>query len=515
MDKKKQSSPLQIARRAVLLLFSLFLIFPASHARAVLPVTGVDVPELAIFDLEMQNYMAQHGIQAGVLAVSYNGCVIYQRGFGYAFNQSDPLPENTPMRIASVEKPLTAAVIRELAAEGQLNLTDFVFDVGQGGTRKKWLDASTSASPYWPYDGVLGDSRLGDIQVIDLLLHHGGWDIEELDGDVDITLPSNQTSFDPQFENVRIANKMDVPSPPGRVNTVRYMMSQPLQFDPGSPDPACDRDANGVCLETPAPCTCTNYSNFGYMLLGLIVEQITGLTVDESIRQRILRSEIWVPSTEVIYGRTFRTDQNIREPLYRTQYGCQNVFDPNGFHVSCPYGGWDHESMAGHGNLVVSAAPLLAYLDRYYVAGTSIGSPIIPTSTYGWSHTGGLTGTSTIASQRSDDFNVVVLFSERDESGNGHDFAHEVATNIFGLIDWATGIDWASLACVDGFWADFNAASSGYGGYNDPFNSMNAVQASTTDGTKLHIKGGSTPWSGVLNKKMLIDARGGNVVIGQ
>jgi len=121
-----------------------------------------------------------------------------------------------------------------------------------------------------------------------------------------------------------------------------------------------------------------------------------------------------------------------------------------------------------------------------------------------------MAGTNTFASQRFDGVNVVVLLNTRNDPALDalYDAIHGVLNDTQNPITWP-------ITCVDGFWADFNAATSGFGGYNDPFNSINAVQASTTDGTKLHIKGGSTPWSGILNKKMLIDARSGNVVIGQ
>ena len=67
---------------------------------------------------------------------------------------------------------------------------------------------------------------------------------------------------------------------------------------------------------------------------------------------------MWVPARELFRGRTFDGSQNPREPTYRIDSTCPSVFDPDGDDVSCPYGGWNHESFAGHGNLVASAATL-------------------------------------------------------------------------------------------------------------------------------------------------------------
>lgn len=106
--------------------FCMAIFFQTPTARADLPVTGFPVPELVVFDNLMQSYMADNGLEAGILAISKDGRVVYQRGFGYAWNGRDPLPENTPMRLASVEKPHTAAAIRHLAADGVISLDDFV-----------------------------------------------------------------------------------------------------------------------------------------------------------------------------------------------------------------------------------------------------------------------------------------------------------------------------------------------------------------------------------------------------
>ena len=463
---------------------------PGGAARAgVLPVTGVPVPELADFDQEMLEFMELYDLEGGVLAVSVNGCVVYQRGFGW--RERSPLPENTPMRLASVEKPLTAATIRHLANLGYFSLGDYVFDLDQ------------------PFGGILqiqpwqslGDSRLNDITINHLLRHRGGWDAEFI-------------GFDPQFRAIDIANAMEgVSSPPGRENTVRYMLSQPLQFPPGVPHPPCDEDADGVCLREPTPCVCNTYSNFGYMVLGLIVEHFVGPPHVDAIRQLTLTPEMWVPATEILWGRTFAVDQSPREPRYRCPdcRNTRNVYDPAGPLVPWPYGGWDHESFAGHGNLVASAAPLLTFMDNYAVGGGSIGT-VLTAPTDG-RHTGAIDGTSTVAQQRADGVNVVVLFNQR-MPGDDPDLAREMATAIYDLIGDPPTVTWPTL-CVDGSWVDFSASESGYGGFNDPFHTMEIALASTAPGVKLRVMPGTSNWTGTLSTRMRIDAPFGLATIGQ
>ena len=465
--------------------FCMVMLFQTGAARADLPVTGVPVPELVIFDMLMQSFMADNGLEGGILAISKDGCIVYQRGFGYAYNGTDPLPENTPMRLASVEKPHTAAVIRHLVADGVISLNDFVFDVDQASPNgeRRLLDARPSGT-YYPYNGVYGNETfLGAVTVEHLLNHWGGWDI---DGTLGIDPFRNDILFD-----IGIATETYPSSPPRRGDIVRYMTNQPFQFEPG---------------------TDFAYCNFGYMLLSLIIEQKTGQQHTEMIRQRVQTSELWVPSTEIIFGKDLRPDQNQREPRYiATSNNCLNLDEP--FNpipppvyqtLLCPYGGLLMEVKAGEGNLVGSAAPLLIFMDHYNSwTGAPISSPINERKN------GGLDGTSTRIQQWDTGFNVVILFNQ----GGGH--ADDLMPQVHDLIEWATGIDWPSLKRVDGFWVDFYALSSGFGGHDDPFHTMDDALAATTDGTKLRFKGGGSSWTGTISTKMLIDAPFGMAIIGQ
>lgn len=462
-------------------------------ARAQIPVSGVPVPELQAFDNTMLGYMLSKGINAGVLGVMKDGCIVYQRGFGVGFRGWNFVPEHTPFRIASVEKPLTAAAIRRLIDDPNYDLSygDAVFNVGQPGGGI--LDIA-------PYDG-LRDARIAEIRVAHLLQHQGGWDRDTAPD------PCNDWSppFDPQFASICIADLAGFGDPPTRRQVVSFMLSQPLQFDPGTL--GCrDDDGNSTFC----------YSNFGYMVLGLIVEQLTGLSHVEYIRREILTPEMWVaPYTEMVIGNSLEQNLHRREPGYRWVNDARNVFDPDGPRVPNCYGGWYQQGFIGHGNLVASAAPLLVFLNNYYISGYTedlIGRPVNPAIPKSWSHTGCLEGTSTVAAQRTDQgIHVVVLFNRQDNCDSGVQLASDMANKIYGLI--GTLLTWPT-ECVDGFWVDFNTAHNGFGGYDEPIRSIPELFNAVRPGTRVRFKPGSTSWTGTLNEKLRLDCPIGLVRLG-
>jgi len=477
---------------------------PMMAQSGTLPVTGMPVPQLSAFDIAMQAFMVSSNLNGGVLAVSRNGCIIYQRGFGYVDSAlTKPMPENTPMRIASLEKPLTAALVRDIANDGIFSLTDQVFDPNLTGA---------GILPAQPYSGnPLGTNTLTNITVGHLLLHQGGWC-----RDVAINTSDN-VGGDPSFQSLNISTAMGTyPVLPGRFGTAQYMLAQGLNYTPGSSP--CGTAIN---------CTlCQNYSNFGYMLLGMAVEQVLVVSnnMQEELRRRILTPGRWVPATEVFKGET--QIQNPREPYYHSSANptlATDVFDPGGANVDRPYGAWHLEMMQGHGNLVASAAPLLKFLDNYFVgyyqldsAGitNNIGMPLwsgaLPISQN--AHTGGFDGTDTIMSQGTNGINIVVLFNDRKNYTNDSSFA--MANLIRAVIAISSPpIQWPTF-CVDGFWVEVGTSTPGFGGYNDPFDSVQEMLDETVDGSRVHFKPGADDWTGVMTEKMFFDAPEGPFTIG-
>ena len=341
----------------------------------------------------MVEFMSRHGIESGALGIMRNGDVVFERGFGWRDSLHQiALAPNAMMRLASVSKPITAAAIRELVAEGLLELDDRVFDLGQEGGGVLGLE---------PFP-VLGDARLADVTVLDLLRHRGGWD-RGIAGDL-------------TYREIDIAEAMSLSSPPGRVNTVRYILGQPLEFAPGS---------------------AYAYANIGYLVLGLVIEEVSGRDYLSYVFEKVL-NPLGVSPADLVQGRTFPSARNPREPWYDYSGMGPNVFDPQGSAVRLPSGGWDHEARIAQGGLVAATRAILEFLDVYQVAGDGIGTRRSGSEGSGWrwNHGGSLPGTNTLARQRGDGVNYVVLFNSRPASGTA--FSSLIRTEIDALLDAGT-----------------------------------------------------------------------------
>ena len=432
-------------------------------------VRGRPVPEMTLFDTLTVSYMADKGITAGIVGVMKDGEVVYLKGFGEDYN-GNALPENALVRLASCTKTFTAAAIRRLIQASVFDLDDHAFNLGQTGG---------GLLNYAPFPS-LGDSDLRFVSVEDLLAHRGGWDRDIVD---DLT-----------YREREIADDMNVTSPPGRGNTMRWILGQPLQHSPGS---------------TYA------YSNVGYLALGLIVESQSGLGLISYLRQNVVTPHMWVPSTEIIQGRTFRDWQSPREPEYDDGASlARNVFDNYGLtYVSPPYGGWDHEARIGQGGLVVSAPTILRLADTYHVGvGYSIG---LPRDDYPLTenevHNGALAGTNTIIYQRTDGVNMFIFFNGRPTDGH---FAEDLRIILRDALP-SVNLDFGRTS--DGFWVTPPTPTlpGGNGAYNTPYQGFNFAQAAVTDGTRIRLKPGTSNWTGTISKYVQLDAPLGEATIGQ
>jgi CubicO group peptidase (beta-lactamase class C family) len=344
-------------------------------------------------------------IPGGTITITHNDKVIYERGIGYSnAAKTVPMQDTAMMRLASVSKPITASAIQQLAKDGQLGLNDKVFNIdGNGGILS-----------ITPSNGTLGDSRLRDITVQHLLEHQGGWD--------------RNTAGDLAFQDIQIANAMGMPSPPGIANSAQYILSQPLQFTPG---------------------TNYGYSNIGYMFLGMVVEGVSGQAYESYVESHIL-APAGIPTWEVDAGRTFAADQNSREPFYSSQFGStQNVYNPTGPTVAWPYGGWDHEKALAFGGLIGSSKAIAMLAQHRIASGPEIGKLRSDYSTqpeYSGYHIGALPGTDTLIAQRTwQDCTYAILFDRVPSDGSSYSdsLSYLLESTLEGLGSWPAPLVYA------------------------------------------------------------------------
>lgn len=357
--------------------------------------TGRTDPRLKPLDNLMTTFLKQHNVPGASLAVMRHGRLVYSRGFGFAdVDNKEPVQADSLFRIASISKPITAVAVLQLQDRGKLKLDD---PVRQHVRLEPHLVSGASMDPRW-----------NRVTIRQLLHHTGGWDRE--------------VTPDPMFRSVEFAQMLRVPPPADADHVIRVMLGRPLDFDPG---------------------TKYVYSNFGYCLLGRVIEAASGQTYEKYVQESVLKP-LGIRSMRI--GTTQLAGRVEKEVRYYDRGRRSSVFAENpGAVVPEPYGPWYLEAMDSHGGWIASAVDLVKFasafenparcrilkatsiremftrppgragLDangqpspRYYACGWSF----YPAGNSGtWWHNGGLPGTSTILVRRHDGLAWAVLFN--------------------------------------------------------------------------------------------------------
>ena len=274
--------------------------------------TGVKSDLAAAFDHEMETFMSARGVPGGALAVVKDRRLVYARGYGWANREAQiPARPDSLFRIASISKSFTGVAVLKLAEEGKLSLDAKAFPL---------LGIQPAVQSF-----VDPEPRLRQITVRQLLQHTGGWDRDK--------------SFDPMFRSERIARANLMSPPASSTDVIRYMLSRPLDFDPGA------RYA---------------YSNFGYCVLGRLIEKVTGQKYETYVREKIL-APAGIKRMQI--GATLDGKQAPGEVRYypNDPADADNVFPGEPRQVSWPYGGFHLEAMDAHGGWLASAVDLARF----------------------------------------------------------------------------------------------------------------------------------------------------------
>ncbi|MBI2301028.1 MAG: beta-lactamase family protein [Armatimonadetes bacterium] len=290
-----------------------------------------------------------------------------------------------------------AVAVLKLVEEGRLKLDDPVLDL---------------IVDLVPPDGPT-DPRWRAITVRHLLHHTGGWD--------------RGVAFDPMFRPIDIAREMGEPAPAGPATIIRYMLRQPLQHDPG---------------------TQYAYSNFGYCVLGRIIERLTGRTYEGYVKDEILRT---AGITDMRIGRSLRAFRAPGEGWYAMPEGAHEVpavFPYVSEQVPIPYGAWHLEAMDAHGAWIASPVDLVRFalhcdnrpdppdllhaasyallterpappLPQTEAAYYGLGWQVRPTGNdANWWHSGSLDGTASILVRTGHGYVWAAIFNARSNEGD-------------------------------------------------------------------------------------------------
>lgn len=245
-------------------------------------------------------FMERFAVPALSVAIARNGRLVYQQPFGLVSRDGDePVKASTLFRIASVTKPITSAAIFRLVEKGRLALSDKVFGADA------ILGTEYGRTPYRRY--------VTDITADHLLTHTcGGWEND---------------SSDPMFR----FHEMN------HAQLISWTLDNlPLLNPPGEH---------------------YAYSNFGYCVLGRVIEKVSGLPYSEYVRREILAG-CGVADMRIA-GNTLK-DRARSEVVYFGQSG----EDPYNMNVA---------RMDSHGGWLATATDLALFSGRVAASGAAPG----------------------------------------------------------------------------------------------------------------------------------------------
>lgn len=188
--------------------------------------------DITIVDDKVAEFMTKHSIPGLTLAVTKNEKLVYVKAYGYADTEANEKATITHLfRVGSVSKPITSIAVFKLIDEGKLTLDAKVF--GEGAILGTTYGAPASYS-----------DNLKKLTVRHLLNHtSGAWTNTSND-----PLPQQ-----PTFNNAQLLSWV--------------IDNHPITREPG---------------------TFYAYSNFGYFVLGQIIEKVSGKTYEQYVKESVL-----------------------------------------------------------------------------------------------------------------------------------------------------------------------------------------------------------------------------------
>lgn len=272
-----------------------------------------DTSALSGLDTRVENYMRQWGLRGASLAIMRGDSLLYAKGYGWSDQEKEVKMEPfNIMRVASVSKLLTATGIMKLQEDGLLSLKDTVF--GPCG-----ILTDTA------YTSVMRDPNYKKITVEDLLRHKGGF---------------TSAGGDPMFSTRFIMMQNHLDTPPDHETLLKTQLKRRLRYVPG---------------------TSQYYSNFGYLLLSMVIEKVTGLDYEKYMQDSVLTK---AGCFDMHIANNYYEDRFSNEVRYYNgaDSGLIEEYNNSGRMVDRCYGGNDIHSLAGAGAWVSSVPELARFV---------------------------------------------------------------------------------------------------------------------------------------------------------
>ena len=273
-----------------------------------------------------ESLMNIYRIPGAQVAITRFNKIIYLESFGKADIENNiEVHENSVFRIASISKPITLTAISKLVADGKLHLDDLIFG------EESLLGTEYGDLPY--------EEQEESITLNHLIEHMGGF--------------SNDPN-DIMFDDITLTHSDLI---------AKVLDQRSLTYTPG---------------------TQYEYSNFGYSLLGRIIEKVTGMAYEDYVKEMILAP--MNISGMNIAGNT-KSDAHENEVTYYSSWG-----DPYSMNVT---------RMDSHGGWIASTKDLALYAMNSDLE-ASVPDLLEPDEglsylqSGNWNHNGALPGTVTV-----------------------------------------------------------------------------------------------------------------------
>lgn len=332
------------------------------------PTSEVEAISFENFEAAITSFMNSYDVPGLQVAITKDEQLVYLKSFGFSDLENQiPVEDNSLFRIASISKPITFISMLKLSEDDQFSLGRKVF--GESGV----LGTQYGTPPY--AQGIL------DISINNLLEHTSGWTNDPYD----IMFDDPNLSFDDLFMEMIDNRSINATS------TYYYL-------------------------------------NFGYCVLGRVIENMSNETYEAYVQENILKP---MGITEMKIGGNTLEERFENEAVYYPS--TEGSFSPYNMNVT---------RMDAHGGWIASAKDLarfIVHIDRKPNV-----PDILPTNRlnrpyfnfFNWVHTGSLPGTSSVLSRHNDTFNYSVIMNKR--SSNYEAILNSVQSIINDEIDTRT-----------------------------------------------------------------------------